>query len=193
MTSKEMEFPVSRLVQLLDYDPQTGRLTWKQRHPSDFPTLSPEANCLTWNKKFAGTQAMATVNARGYCHGTLGRRTFSAHRVAMAIALGHWPVGQVDHVNGIRTDNRISNLRVVSNSENSRNSSVKPSNKSGVTGVFWSKETGKWAAQICVNGKGIHLGLFTEKDAAAQARRDAEVLHGFHPLHGKRRLGNDPR
>ena len=95
-----------------------------------------------------------------------------------------WPV-EVDHINGIRTDNRIENLREVTRRENMRNKRVSVANSSGITGVGWSSAKQKWRACIKVDGKFIHLGYFEEKRAAIAAREEANRKYGFHENHGK--------
>jgi len=93
--------------------------------------------------------------------------------------------GDMDHINGDRRDNRLSNLRVVTNSENRKNSKLQVNNTSGVPGVAWDKGRGKWAAYIKVNSKRVALGRFSCFWRAVIARRNAEVYFGFHINHGK--------
>jgi len=80
----------------------------------------------------------------------------------------------VDHINRDRLDNRRENLRYVTHSQNRFNASKNPSNKSGVKGVYWSKERQKWCVQITVNWKKMHLGRFDNFDDAVKARKEAE-------------------
>jgi AP2 domain len=108
-----------------------------------------------------------------------GRQTSQTmHRFIMGIGFGD-PL-RVDHKDRINTlDNRKSNLRIASVVQNSWNSGIPKHNTSGVKGVSWNEQSGKWRAQIKVNGKQIYLGLFTTLDAARDAY-DAAVLkyHG---------------
>lgn len=92
---------------------------------------------------------------------------------------------QVDHINGIRSDNRIENLRIVKNSENSKNQKRKSTNKSGMTGVSWDTQTQRWRAHITVNGKMISLGRYIHKLDALTARKNAEIKYNFHENHGR--------
>lgn len=88
------------------------------------------------------------------------------------------PSGKVvDHINGIKTDNRKSNLRICTYCQNSMNMSTRKDNTSGQTGVFWDKQRGKWKAEIVCNKKRIHIGFFTNKDEAIKARQEAEVIY----------------
>ncbi|EDD9119389.1 HNH endonuclease [Salmonella enterica subsp. enterica serovar Infantis] len=100
------------------------------------------------------------------------------------------PVGpneQIDHINHIRTDNRIVNLRKASNTENSRNASIGVNNTSGALGVWFEKRRKAWVAEIKVDRKKIHIGRFEKFSDAVAARKAAEVKHGFHENHGKKR------
>jgi len=91
----------------------------------------------------------------------------------------------VDHINHIRDDNRWENLRLVSASGNSRNRGMSSRNTSGVTGVTWSRSKSRWVAQIKVDKENKTLGVFTDFSEAVNARKNAEVLYGFHENHGK--------
>lgn len=83
---------------------------------------------------------------------------------------------QVDHINRIKTDNRRSNLRVVTNKQNSHNKSLLDSNKSGHTGVIWRKDNKKWRAFI-FRDKFICLGQYDDLDEAINARKKAEKIY----------------
>lgn len=109
---------------------------------------------------------------------------YRAHRVAWAITHGEWPTSDIDHINGVRDDNRICNLRAVTRSQNRRNSSMRSDNKSGITGVALDKKFNVWRAQIHVDGKHITLGAFPTFEAAVGARRKAALKHGFTERHG---------
>jgi hypothetical protein len=102
-----------------------------------------------------------------------------AHRAAWAIVYGELPSGHLDHINRIRDDNRIVNLRMASRSLNRINSGLRSNNTSGFRGVFWYKTRNKWAAGIKVNGRRTHLGYFDSKvDAAVAYAKAAELYHG---------------
>jgi hypothetical protein len=91
---------------------------------------------------------------------------------------GPIPVGRtVDHVGHDTLDNRLSNLRLATNSQQAQNRRLRTDNKSGYRGVHWHKATGKWTASIQVNGKRMHLGLFTDKIEAARAYDAAAAIH----------------
>jgi len=123
--------------------------------------------------------------ASGYRKIYLRNKQYSAHRLAWLYMVGEFPSDQIDHINHIRDDNRFSNLRTATHSENQRNASIRYDNASGVTGVYWSKPRRKWQSEIYVNGKKIYGGSFGCVTAAAIARKALETKHGFHENHGK--------
>jgi hypothetical protein len=166
---------------LIDYDPETGKLFWRARPASMFPTLRA---CYSWNGRYAGKEAFTAQTAQGYLKGALFNRTFRAHRVAFAAFHGRWP-DEVDHINGNGMDNRIDNLREVSRLENAKNLPMQRKNTSGHIGVHWHKSARKWVASIGVSGRVLHLGCFASIEQAVQAREAAAVEHGFHPNHGR--------
>lgn len=176
------------LRSLLDYDQETGVLTWKPRPAAMFRpgNQGAEVNAATWNTRYAGKPAFAAVTSDGYLYGGVFGRLHKAHRVCWAIHHGEWPAEDIDHINGVRDDNRITNLRAVSRAENARNKKRSPKNTSGATGVYWHNPTGKWLAHIGADGSKKHLGLFDDFSTAVAVRKAAEAAHGYHPGHGRR-------
>lgn len=157
------------------YDTETGKI---------FRRLGDE----TYYER--GREAFRTDTPKGYLVGNFQRKIFLAHRIAWVLFYGEWPQGQVGHLNGNRKDNRISNLRVVSNQENCRNlgrrQAKNPDHDSGVNGVYWNKKNQKWVARLKTNGTWIYLGSHVDLSEAVAARRRAEAAYGFHPNHGRR-------
>jgi hypothetical protein len=176
MADKHLPTP-KELRQLLRYDPETGVLFWRKRDDST-------ASGKRFNKLRAGKKAL-TARQNGYCVGLVYRRNVSAHRVTWAIYHGEWPNGEIDHINGDRADNRISNLRDVSRVENARNQKRPVSNTSGVVGVCWNAGVGKWQASIFGGQKIKYLGVFDLFECAVEARKKAEKEYGFHANHGR--------
>ena len=168
------------LAQLLAYNPDTGLLTWLQR---DRKWCINDRDHARWNSRHAGKEALTCVGKLGYKSGHVLSRIVKAHHAAWALYYGEWPSGVIDHIDHDKTNNRISNLRVVSQAENNKNSSKRLDNSSGVTGV--SPRDGKWRARINVNGKRVNLGTFACIDDAIAARKNAEIMFGFHENHGK--------
>ena len=166
---------------LLDYDPLTGKLFWKKR-PRDM--CSSEGQWRWWNTRWVGAPALDNLDRHGYLKGKIFGRVIRAHRAAWLISTGDWPEADIDHINGIRTDNRLENLRAVTRSQNRRNSKMSSNNTSGVTGVSWFSPTKKWAARITNKDGPKILGYFPCFAVAVRARRQAERENGFSARHG---------
>jgi hypothetical protein len=174
------------LNELLDYCPETGKLTWRARDAKWFKGTStgksPEDTMRWWNKRFAGKPAF-NYKKEGYMSGTLFYKIFKAHRIIWLMLFNESPE-VVDHINGDGTDNRLVNLRGVTKKENSRNQKMPSHNTSGHIGVYWNIGCKKWVAAIRVDGVLNHLGVFSEKELAIQARKEAEKVANFHKNHG---------
>lgn len=170
------------LSRILKYNQETGLFVWLERDSSLFGGCAAKA--AAWNARHAGKQALATKRD-GYLCGSIFDVTYFAHRVAWAISNKFWPDGEIDHINGDRMDNRISNLRIASRSMQCRNRSLSLRNKSGVIGVCFISETGKWKAYISHNGAQRSLGFFVTMDEAVAARKKAERECDYHPNHGR--------
>jgi len=175
------------LQRLLRYDPETGKLFWRERTADLFSSdaMYPAAvRCGAWNRRYAGEEAIKGAGSNGYLGGRIFDRNVLAHRVAFAILHGFWPI-EVDHINGCRSDNRACNLRAVTILENRRNQKRRTKNSASPTGVYQAQD-GAWIAQIGINYGTKYLGRYGSMSAAALAREKAEVEHGFHPNHGRR-------
>jgi hypothetical protein len=170
------------LRQLLRYDPDTGKLFWKER---DVRWFASDGSCRSWNSKFSGSLALNTDDRNGYRHGEVFNITFKAHVAAWAICKGAFPTFQIDHIDGDGHNNRISNLRDVDRVTNCRNKGINSNNTSGVVGVSFDSSRGVWKASIGRDGKSIHIGWFKGFDDAVAARKNAEADLGYHPNHGR--------
>jgi hypothetical protein len=184
----------STLRQLLDYDPETGALTWRERPVEMFEDHGGRYTaqwCMrTFNNKCANKPAFTAKTSSGYRNGGISHKgetaTFSAHRVAWALYYGAWPDGEIDHANRVRDDNRIENLRLATRTENGHNK--KPQNKySPYVGVTWYKRSGRWVAKVYKEGRLYHVGTFDCPVEAAKAR-DAKSVE----LYGDRAFKNLP-
>ena len=186
MVKKPLPTP-ELLRQLLRYEPDTGKVFWKERTPDMFKSGGHTAAhiCARWNAKHAGKEAFTTVGSSGYRVANVYGWKNHAHRAIWAMAHGEWPADQIDHINGIRDDNRIGNLRAVTRAVNQKNLKRRSDNTSGVTGVSRRSNIDKWCAEIWSNGKKYHIGQFDSFDDAVSARKAAERLHGFHANHGR--------
>lgn len=173
--------------ELIHYDPATGVLTWKRR-PLRF--FANERSFKRWNTKHAGAPALNCIerDVLGRPHRRVGQilgRQMKAHRAAWAIFHGRWPDGEIDHVNGDPTDNRICNLREVSRQQNMRNTAMHRDNRSGAAGVCWNPRTRKWTATLGIDGRRHYIGQYLTVEEASAARRVAQVDLGFHVNHGR--------
>lgn len=147
-----------RLRELLDYDAETGRFVWRPRGEK------------YWDNRYAG-KAAGRPHPDGYIAIKVDKRSYFAHRLAWLYVSGSWPADkiEIDHKNRNRSDNRITNLRLATPSQNRVNSWRRP-NLSGVRGVRWLKGAAKWQALIWPKGKSKSLGLFDDIERARAAR-----------------------
>lgn len=166
-----IELRYEEVARLFTYDRETGVLYWRIRNSNN-----------TRRNYVAGS---IKGNNNGYRRVCIKGKIYMEHRIIMVLCFGHIPENaEIDHINHVRDDNRLCNLRFVTGSENSRNKSVSSKSTTGVTGVHFSKARKKYVAQIKVNRKIIHLGIFKTLEEAAAARREAELKYGFHSNHG---------
>ena len=177
----EKNLPVDYLRKLLDYDALTGVVKWKPRALEHFKS---ERDSKIWNTRYAGT-VVGVQNSRGYLVFKLNKRCYRLHRVVWAIHYNEHPEIFIDHINGDKRDNRISNLRLVDAEGNARNRKTPSSNSSGIIGVRWDKRYGTWKSTIGDEGEDVSLGSFDNLLDAAAARKSAEVRFGYHRNHGR--------
>lgn len=182
MGDRELLELAARAAGMVDYNPDTGVMIWraKDKHAPD---------SARWNSRYSGKEC-GTIDDKGYRR-ILFRfqkgETFKirAHRLAWFIAYGVMPSFEIDHINQEKADNRLANLRDVTKAINQRNGTRKGNNTSGVPGVSWHKQRGKWCAQASADGKHYHLGLFDDLAAAESATRTFRAAHGFTETHGR--------
>lgn len=173
------------LLKLLRYEPETGKLYWRERTPDMFEAARPEEICAAFNTRYARREAGTHIDSYGYLQCKAGPHVHLVHRIIWKMVTGESP-NEIDHINGCRADNRWSNLRSTSHQENSRNKAIEGRNSSGIMGVSFRIESGTWRSRIKVNGRDIWLGSFPTKEAAARTRKAAERRYGFHPNHGRK-------
>lgn len=163
--------PIERLHQLLTYDASTGDLIWLQRE-----------GAKKFNSNFAGKPA--GYLCRGYITIKLDGANYRAHRVVYAMFHGVWPENQIDHIDGDRSNNLISNLRDVTQQINIQNQRrPHKNNKTGYLGVKLCDGAKGFAAQITVNGVARELGRFSDPSEAHQVYIKAKrALHDGNTL-----------
>lgn len=155
----------------LEYNSDTGLITWRNKYSSA-------------SRVVIGDKA-GFISKEGYNVIGLGGSSYKGHRLAHLLYYGDWPKGQIDHINGVRDDNRIENLRDIGPKENARNAKLSVNNKSGCHGVNWHSAAGKWQARICENSHRVVLGYFEDLEEAISCRKLAEVEYGYHKNHGR--------
>ena len=182
--SRKEYMPPEQMREILSYDPASGELTWKFRSSEwfkdGFRTAQGEAN--SWNAKYAGKRAGYLAKI-GYRYIALPTGRVPEHRVIWAMVHGEWP-DVIDHIDGDKLDNRISNLRNVTQRVNMSNAGMWSHNTSGQTGVMFDKRSSKWKSYIKVDQKMINLGHCAEFEDAVAMRLDAEKQYGFTERHG---------
>jgi hypothetical protein len=160
------------LKSILRYDPDTGIFTWLWR---------PDAP-LCWNTRWAGTVAgtsRGALDGRTYWVITVDRRKLQAHRLAVLYMTGEWPTALVDHEDLDGINNRWENLRDATPSQNAANAKLSKASTSGLKGVWFHKQAGRYRASICVGGRRHSLGLHDTAEAAHVAYcAAAEAMHG---------------
>lgn len=148
--------PLSRIKELLDFDPESGRWTWRVSMGSS-ARAGQEAGCFS----------------RGYRVIRIDRVLYFAHRLAWLWMSGEEPATGIDHVRGKRDQNAAGEIRPATQSQNNANARIGTNNRSGFKGVAVHRETGKWRARIKKDGRELHLGLFSSLDDARAAYENA--------------------
>ncbi|WP_239006796.1 HNH endonuclease [Enterobacter hormaechei] len=174
---KHLLMSVGDIRDLIDYNPETGVLTAK-------------AN-------FSGRQAGSVIGSQTwqgyYAFSLFGKKCF-AHRLAWLLHYGEWPSQPIDHINGIKTDNSIRNLRICSLSQNQFNKPTQKNNTTGVKGVYWNKRDKRYVASVQFNGKKYSAGHHKDIDSAKEAvMKLREKLAGEFTNHGEFELATQLR
>jgi hypothetical protein len=150
-----------RLKELLSYDPETGLFTRLMRAGTARP--GDIAGCMT---------------PKGYLIIKIDGEGYMAHRLAWLYVHGKWPADQIDHINGVKNDNRIANLREATNSENMQNQrAASKANRAGLIGVYPNRH--RFVAQITINRQKQYLGIFATAEEAHSAYLSAKKI--YHP------------
>lgn len=158
------------LKSVVEYCPLSGVFTYVTR---------------TSNRINIGDKA-GSIDRHGYEQLCINYKKYASHRMAFLYINGALPSGYVDHINGVRCDNRWKNLRDVTCEQNQKNQKLKSGSKSGVIGVAWCNDRSNWRAYIGSGGIAKNLGRFDDFFEACCARKSAERGFGFHVNHGRK-------
>ena len=156
------DLAAAEVASVLRYDPDTGEFRWIGRR----------------SLRVRDGDRAGSLSSRGYWCIRIGGVNYQAHRLAWLLVHGAWPNGEIDHVNGIKTDNRLENLREASRELNTRNlRTAKRTNRVGLLGV--SRDGSKWRASIRLGGRNVYLGRFSDPGSAHRAHVEAKrSMHG---------------
>jgi len=154
---------LDRIKEIISYDPETGLFT----------NIAKRGKCTPGS-------VSGTITPQGYLQIGIDWKLYLAHRLAWHISTGVDPGEfEIDHINGITTDNRISNLRLTSKVQNAQNVKIPKTNSTGVKGVYFDKSRNKFCAEIICNKIKYRLGRFDTLEEASEARKmAANALHG---------------
>ena len=151
-----------------DYDPETGLIRWKKDKGH------VKAGSVT-----------GCIDSNGYRLIGFNGKRYHAHRIAYLLMEKEWPQHEIDHKCGNKADNRWSEIRPATRSENCKNRSLRKDNTSGMMGVTLHKPSKKWQVSIKYGKKQIYLGYYKDKNEAIKIRKQAEILYGYHENHGR--------
>lgn len=176
-----------KLDMLLTYDPNEGKLFWRNRTLDTFLPVgkrSPEHMMGIWDSRFAGKEAGGLHS--GYVRLMIDGVHYMVHRIIWKMVYGTDP-DQIDHIDGDRSNNRLSNLRDVSHQVNAKNRKLYENNKTGLSGVSYHERDEVWQVRIGVGeGEEIHIGNFKLWGEAVAARLAAQTVLDYHQNHGRR-------
>jgi hypothetical protein len=160
-----LKHSIEELKTAVSYDPETGQFRWLISPKYDIP-----AGYDAGGKHYDGYHRIRYKSVYYQCQ-----------RLAYAFMTGDWPPGEMDHINGVRDDNRWANLRAVPKQLNALNRKTYVTNTSGVKGVSWHPKLGKWRVRIQKFGERKALGCFdTLEEAKVAYDSAAEAIFGYH-------------
>jgi len=151
----------NQLREILEYQPETGLFFWKKKR-----------NGISVGQMAGGK------DRDGYIRIRIDNVKYAAHRLAWMYIHNDFPKNFIDHINGIKIDNRICNIRDVTRSENMQNL-FKPQGRNIYIGVYKNQNANTWYSKIEINGKQIRLGTFKTPEEANIAYKKAKLI--YHP------------
>lgn len=161
---------IERVKEMIAYEAESGAFTWLCNRKGRWARVGAPAG---------------GARPDGYVRIGIDGKSEYAHRLAWQMAVGPIPKGmEIDHIDHDPSNNRLSNLRLVTSSGNRRNRSRDSRNTSGVNGVYWAPHANAWCVQLRVDRKVHHIGYFKDLDEAALVRKRVEAEHKFHQNHG---------
>ncbi|HCR3032587.1 TPA: HNH endonuclease [Escherichia coli] len=147
---------LEKIRSALNYNQDSGVFTWAESRGSQS------------KGSIAGS-----VNSDGYIAIQVFGITYLAHRLAWLFVYNEMPPQEIDHINRRKTHNAISNLRLASRSQNTSNSSVRDDSESGVKGIRYRKDIGKYQCRLTIDGKRVCVGSYSTIEEAINARQEA--------------------
>ena len=162
------------LKSILNYNSETGEFSW------------------TPKKKWKKSSAVGSKKPSGYMQAGIGGKVYYQHRLAWLYMTGEMPDLEIDHINGIKDDNRWCNLRLATRSQNEMNTALSSANTSGIKGVSWDARNKKWCATIKIEKRTVWLGRHSSIESARKAiERARENMHGEFACDGIRQWMQD--
>jgi len=179
-----MKLTAELAKELFEYDAASGHLTWKCRDEVRHAHLHTTTHSMRrWNSRMAGVKA-GRCQMHGYIVINFQGRIYREHRLVFLIHYGRMPVC-LDHINGVRDDNRIENLREATHQENCFNMRLSKRNATGFKGVSYHTKRQRYVACMRHDGKQLHVGYFkSAEEAACEIRAVRERIHGKFANHG---------
>ncbi|WP_338805097.1 HNH endonuclease signature motif containing protein [Xenorhabdus griffiniae] len=184
-----MDLSLSELSEVFTCNIELGELYWK---PRDRRQFNNDFAHKMWSLQYVGKRA-GGKDGCGYVVVHTKGIAIRVHRAIWIFAHGSIPSSLfIDHINHIRDDNRIVNLRLVTHLQNMKNQAMHSTNISGVNGVSFDRKKRKWIASLRHLDNTVNLGEFTSMDEAIEARLEGNQRFNFHPNHGRDRYLDTP-
>tara|TARA_R110002124_G_scaffold24569_5_gene89892 strand:- start:1766 stop:2269 length:504 start_codon:yes stop_codon:yes gene_type:complete len=162
----------NRLKELFSYNPLTGVFTRKVK--------------LSYKSKIG--EVVGCLTKAGYLTTQVNGKSYRLHRLAYFYMTGDWP-NITDHINGVKTDNRWTNLRSCTQQQNTFNQKISSNNTSGFKGVSWVSKRKKWYVTVGGHKPNPHVGAFDSlEEAAIVAKRVQAEVHGVYACSGQKSI-----